>query len=508
MNSQRVALMLVRMLMLSFSFTMVATVKGETPIQAWVKSYNGTGNNTDNSRAVAVDRNNNIIVTGHSVGSTSGFDYATVKYSSQGVPLWTNRLNGAANGSETAAGLVVDSNNDIIVTGYSALVTNNEYLTIKYSSAGAPLWTNHYSHPSGADARATAAALDANNNIFITGKASNDYVTIQISSAGVPLWTNTYNGGPNTLDTPSAIAVDASNNVVVTGESQGNGAAVDFVTIKYSNAGVPLCTNRFDGPSSSIDEPAAMVIDSGNNILITGRAVSGYYSFATIKYSSSGTPLWTNYFREVTGTTAYPNAIAIDRDDKVFVTGYYFAGLYENYATVAYSSSGIPLWTNYYNGPSNNSDIARSVKTDDNGNVFVTGYSGGDFATIKYSNVGVPIWTNIYNGPGNGGDEGWALAVDNNGDVILTGQSYGTGSGFDYTTIKFSSPPVMATGQITNGVYQVKMRRPNTVIIEASTNLPSWTPIYTNNTSTNLLIYTDPSSAGSVRRFYRAVRTL
>ena len=51
---------------------------------------------------MAVDGNNNVIVTGYSSGSGSSYDYATIKYSSAGVPLWTNRYNGPGNGSDYA----------------------------------------------------------------------------------------------------------------------------------------------------------------------------------------------------------------------------------------------------------------------------------------------------------------------------------------------------------------------------------------------------------------------
>ena len=47
-----------------------------------------------------------------------------------------------------------------------------------------------------------------------------------------------------------------------------------------------------------------------------------------------------------------------------------------------------------------------------------------DYLTIKYSNSGVPLWTNLYNGPGDYEDFAWALAVDSSGNVFVTGISF------------------------------------------------------------------------------------
>ena len=40
---------------------------------------------------------------------------------------------------------------------------------------------------------------------------------------------------------------------------------------------------------------------------------------------------------------------------------------------------------------------------------------------IKYSSAGLPLWTNRYNGPGNSYDGATAVAVDHSGNVIVGG---------------------------------------------------------------------------------------
>src|ERR1035438_5040671 len=64
-----------------------------------------------------------------------------------------------------------------------------------------------------------------------------DYATIKYSSAGMPLWTNRYDNGPGNDSSAASVAVDGSNNVIVTGTSC-NGVDHDYATIQYSSAGV------------------------------------------------------------------------------------------------------------------------------------------------------------------------------------------------------------------------------------------------------------------------------
>src|SRR5207302_1543458 len=138
-----------------------------------------------------------------------------------------------------------------------------DYATIAYSGSGVPLWTNRYNGPGNGTDVATAIAVDAAGNIFVTGYSAvtpgeYDYATIAYSGAGVPLWTNRYNGPGNGYAQASAIAVDGGGNVFVTGSSHDSGGISDYATIAYSGAGVPLWTNRYNGLTNGYDEASAI----------------------------------------------------------------------------------------------------------------------------------------------------------------------------------------------------------------------------------------------------------
>ena len=100
------------------------------------------------------------------------------------------------------------------------------------------------------------------------------------------------------------------------------------------------------------------------------------------------------------------------------------------------AESGMPLWTNRYSsGPVNFDDRACGVAVGTNGQVFVTGQAWGnssyDYVTVAYSSSGAPVWTNRYNGPANSNDVATAIVIDRDGSVLITGRCVGEGGDDD-----------------------------------------------------------------------------
>src|SRR5690606_31420637 len=96
----------------------------------------------------------------------------------------------------------------------------------------------------------------------------------------------------------------------------------DVVTIRYSSTGVPLWTNYYDGPVDSSDSPIAIAVDASGKVFVTARSsdASDRNSFLTLAYSNSGTPIWTNRYEG--GESATPRAMVIDGSGNIIVTGH------------------------------------------------------------------------------------------------------------------------------------------------------------------------------------------
>jgi hypothetical protein len=75
-----------------------------TGAQVWASRYNGPGNGDDYAQSVAVSPDGTrVFVTGYSMGTNTGSDYATIAYNATtGAQLWVKRYNGPANGHDYA----------------------------------------------------------------------------------------------------------------------------------------------------------------------------------------------------------------------------------------------------------------------------------------------------------------------------------------------------------------------------------------------------------------------
>ncbi|UCG29301.1 MAG: SBBP repeat-containing protein, partial [candidate division WOR-3 bacterium] len=210
-------------------------------------------------------------------------DYATIKYDSAGTQQWVSRYSGPAHLDDYARAIAIDSAGSVCVTGGSTGVgTRQDITTVKYDSAGVEQWVARYDGPSSVSDEGAGIAIDHEGNIYVTGPSdgtdATDYATVKYDSAGVEQWVARYDGPNNYDDYSFAIAVHNGGSVYVTGRSEGVGTDQDYATIKYSPTGIleneltlknghEITATIFRGPLQLPDGKNCRVFD------ITGRVV-------------------------------------------------------------------------------------------------------------------------------------------------------------------------------------------------------------------------------------------
>lgn len=423
---------------------------------SWIVTYNySVANAYDQPNSIALDQDNNVIVTGQSDSDPSSItndDYLTVKYSNAGDLLWTQRYNGVGDGIDRAVKVVTDNSNNIYITGRSYNGNDDDYVTIKYNSGGTQQWLK-FGDRTHTD-RATTMTIDGNANTYVTGWSSNgtndDFYTIKYNSAGVAQWSKVYDFVDQ--DRAFAIAVDANGNVYVTGQSDGDAGPftnLNFRTLKYNAAGVQQWSASFDGSAGNDDIPTGITVSSGE-VFVTGYSDADatpvvLNNMVTIKYSVTGTASWTNTYNGNGGFDDAGNAIVADASGNIFVAGYEEdAQQQRNALLIKYSNAGSQLFANSFNGIGDNSDNIRDLKTDASGNIYITGYAvrrgqNRDLYILKLAPSGDTTWTRYVNGSSpDSEDEGQSVSIDGGNNIIVAGFTKNSGTSGDYSTVKYT----------------------------------------------------------------------
>lgn len=404
--SKRLILALAVFALLFLHLSITSEVASAQVAEEWVARYSpGIGGYTP-AYALAVDTVGNVYVTG--VG-------ATIKYDSNGSPLWV--------ASRGGVGIAVDAAGNVYVTGN---------LTTKYDSNGKELWVTPL--------EGNAITVDTVGNVYLTFVTNGSY-TAKTDSDGTTLWTAGRGG--------SHIAVDSTGNVYVAGTSTGSDGRMGYATTKYDSDGNELWVATYYGLFHN-NSPAAIAVDDVGNVYVTGSTAgydtlyNDFYSlYLTVKYDANGNELW--HYTYDHPTTLYHTqdqavALSLDTSGNVLVTG----GIRDldtsyDYATIKYDVYGNVVWAARYNGPANGWDFAAAIAVDAADSVYVTGKSSGDYATVKYDSNGNELWVHRYNGPGNGEDGAVAIAVDASSNIYVTGGSTGSDGSYVYATIKLTS---------------------------------------------------------------------
>lgn len=410
------------------------------------------GNFIDKASDLALDAAGNTYVTGSSFNGAN-YDMVTVKYDADGNEIWRTSYGGA--GIDEATAIVLDGNNDVLITGYR-FVSGSDYdiATVKYNGVtGAEIWSALFTGSALFDG-GKDVTVDASNNVIVTGTHSFsatdiDYRVIKYNSAGVQQWTCS-NEKATLNDEGKVVVTDAVGNIYVAGHSEFSTATTyaHFLVLKFSPAGALLFSVTRDSGFNKLDTPHAMKLDASGNIYVGGQGfttVQNEEDYLLMKFNNTGTFQWLQVYAGDAEALDRINALDVDQTSgNIFVTGRSKSiASSEDYYTIAYSPAGAVLWSDRFSSAGLGFDEGADIALGASGNLYVTGYSynagsNNDYTTLKYNLSGNLIWETSFDGPSSLSDQALKMKLDPSENIFVTGKSHGGGStNLDYSTIKY-----------------------------------------------------------------------
>jgi hypothetical protein len=262
---------------------------------AWQANINGTANGDDAANAAAVDAAGNVVAAGSTFNTGTGFDFTVIKFDgSSGAVLWSQAINGTANGSDQAVAVAVDGEGNVVAAGSTFNTgTGFDFTVIKFDgSSGAVLWNQAINGTADGSDQAVAVAVDGEGNVVAAGSTANtgtgaDFTVIKFDgSSGAVLWSQAIDGTANDDDRADAVAVDGEGNVVAAGVTINTGTGLDFTVVKFDgSSGAVLWSQAINGTANDDDRADAVAVDGEGNVVAAGSTanIGTFDDFTVVK---------------------------------------------------------------------------------------------------------------------------------------------------------------------------------------------------------------------------------
>jgi uncharacterized delta-60 repeat protein len=246
--------------------------------QQWVHTSGGAG--FDRGTDVAVDNSGNVYMCGRDEVNNYVAHMVTLKFQPDGTQMMYEIVDNGVDSSDGAVKIAVDAQGNVYTAGY--VTSSNQQLNgalVKYNPAGVQQWVRYYNGASNGDDYINDMKLDAAGNIYMTGTSfntptQNDYITLKYNSAGTKLWEARYIGNYlNGNNSAYSLDLDAAGNVYVTGASFETAAGTDIVTVKYSSTGSLQWAMKNNGSvNTGFNEAGySVAVDNINNVFVAGK---------------------------------------------------------------------------------------------------------------------------------------------------------------------------------------------------------------------------------------------
>ncbi len=215
-----------------------------------------------------------------------------------------------------------------------------------------------------------------------------------------PDWVFRWFYTPGESDQGDAIVCDQFGNIFIAGHTDTSANYNDWVTLRLTPDGDSVWSRIYDSPSDGIDKPEYIVVDDESNTYVAGdvgrSSLAWKMDVVVIKYDSLGNMQWTYQYNGPASLDDRVEGFGIDNNGNIFVVGYtkILTGSpgREDYLIIKLLPTGDTAWVRTLETGNQTFDRLYDIAFDDSNYIYVTGgrNNGADYdvATIKYNHDG------------------------------------------------------------------------------------------------------------------------
>lgn len=346
----------------------------------WVRSYHPA--HSDHLRAVACDRDGNVIVCGRSQG-TGTYRAVTVKFSRSGKQLWARRITTPVIESD-ARDVITDAAGNVYVTGDILRGASGwDWFTAKFSPAGRRLWVRYYSASATVGEYGAALAFAPNGDLYVAGTSGeasgfdrSDLGLVRYTRSGKLVWTR-LRGLVNLDDKANDLAVGPAG-LCVAGEAVDGDRLYGLVwKVGLSGTSWPLDIDGLGGNPGEGYRYLRAGIDKSGRLYAAGRIRSLGSDFFCLSRRTQGGAAAFEYIG-AQGSAAL--GLAVSSQGAV-----YAAGTAPQIPGAVLTLGMTPAWTQSFSGSWGTQIASADDLALTSSHFFVGGWTGDRLMLQKYT---------------------------------------------------------------------------------------------------------------------------
>jgi len=285
--------------------------------------------------------NNMVFVSGKSVhiaGPATAEDYHSEIYNADtGKRIWKHSWNGTGEDRRNYPNdMTLDTGGNMIVAGRSTH-PNDDYSIVRYK------WDTVYVKP---DSIQIVLVFD---------------------------WEQYFNGSADERDEAYAVVTNNVGDIYITGESWSNEGQQDITTVKYDKFGNLKWSHSINGTNNKRDMPIGIALDGEENVIVVGYLwnLKSDKDFCTLKYTPEGDSVWTTAWLNMAGQTNFPKDFVLDSEDNIYITGDKMSQMYVH----KLNKNGNLAWESFVvdNDGQQILGEGQAITVDDEGNIYIAG---------------------------------------------------------------------------------------------------------------------------------------